>query len=384
MLIVIIAAFLVGCAYKPEPILPANQVKLTSSDSLEVLADKYDVTVKELIEYNGIKYPYHIKVGQILRIPEINDESELELEDRNSGALIGRNAIKPKVVQNLREDYSNEEEEEVASKSAPKNVNGTPMNELAKALEKKRKLEQVSKKIELEQAKNDIKNDESDDIEPIKAPKNKAKTDVKPIETESDDDIEPSNNPNVGKSELNDTTEEPKNEKKEVKKEEPKQEKKEEEKEDFRAPLADFSNITLNPKSKRLRLKAKNNPVVYAVGSGKVFVSPESYPDMGGRVVVVKHDVNGQTFLSIYGGMKDIDPAIVSRKKQFIRAGERLGDLGITKDKQHILNFELMKDNVQIIPGSLIKALRNNVKTVIEQPVKAKKANLPAKKPRKK
>lgn len=368
-----LSVLLVGCSYSPLPELQPNQIRVNATDTLEVLADKYDVTVKELIEYNGVNYPYHIHVGQILRIPEINDEQELAQENSKSGALIGDHAVKKNDNLSSGVNINVPRKQKDVDYSDNSMDSDTPAaNDFAKALKKKLDQKRVAAKIETKEII-DEQNEQSDDndIEPemskdlnkdikktdhmdVKVPVKQTEKQKKQ-ETNDDNDIEPGNEAVKVDEEKDDESLQSKPlEAKQITNRESK----------FIAPLSGFENITVNPKSKTLRLKSKQDPNIYAVEDGEVFVSDKSYPAMGGRMVVIKHKINGTVYLSVYGGMPEINANILNRSKKIIKKGEILGNLGLTKDKKHVLNFELRKENQQISPETMIEAFkRSDVKT---------------------
>ena len=47
----------------------SKKIKIVTGDTLDSISKKYEVTKKELIRFNKIKYPYILKPGNFIKIP---------------------------------------------------------------------------------------------------------------------------------------------------------------------------------------------------------------------------------------------------------------------------------------------------------------------------
>ena len=47
----------------------SKKIKIITGDTLDSISKKYEVTKKELIRFNKIKYPYILKPGKFIKIP---------------------------------------------------------------------------------------------------------------------------------------------------------------------------------------------------------------------------------------------------------------------------------------------------------------------------
>ena len=47
----------------------SKKIKIITGDTLDSISKKYEVTKKELIRFNKIKYPYILKPGKFINIP---------------------------------------------------------------------------------------------------------------------------------------------------------------------------------------------------------------------------------------------------------------------------------------------------------------------------
>ena len=47
----------------------SKKIKIVTGDTLDTISKKYEVTKKELIRFNKIKYPYILKPGKFIKIP---------------------------------------------------------------------------------------------------------------------------------------------------------------------------------------------------------------------------------------------------------------------------------------------------------------------------
>ena len=47
----------------------SKKIKIVTGDTLDSISKKYEVSKKELIRFNKIKYPYILKPGKFIKIP---------------------------------------------------------------------------------------------------------------------------------------------------------------------------------------------------------------------------------------------------------------------------------------------------------------------------
>lgn len=75
--------FLVVPMYGPVKKLDVNQIVVARGDTVYSLAKRYSTTANNIIEMNGLKQPYMLKVGQKLNVPAVpNDKAIVQTVDK--------------------------------------------------------------------------------------------------------------------------------------------------------------------------------------------------------------------------------------------------------------------------------------------------------------
>lgn len=114
----------------------------------------------------------------------------------------------------------------------------------------------------------------------------------------------------------------------------------------FGSPLKQIHRCDFNPRTKIYNLVPEADKNAYAISDGEMFVSDQKYASMGGgQMAVVKHNINGQTYISVYGGLGNVDKSIKQIKK-----GEKIGSVINPAG----LHFELRKGSVPVDATNLV------------------------------
>lgn len=391
-----------GCGISMQYMSPQelehNQIIITSTDTLQSIAYKHKVKLSDLIKYNSLEYPYNIQVGQIISIPDSRPEEEDIKEHSNTieGPTFGPNAVKnassiPATTKQSLSTYSIQPSHITPANPAEEALNKIKNNKIKDSAEYTSKNDNNNDDQENE---NDIQNYETynntktdnnpepNDLEPVSPQERK-----KNISKSTNDNSEKDRNREelAGGSEIVSADEEKENDteagqtiadQKQPKQIEAKIQ------EEFVSPLQSFKNITVG-KKKTLTLKPTKDATVYAVRNGEVITSSKSFPELGGKVVIIKHDYNGQTYLSIYGGFDSINEDIRTGKTKFVNTGQAIGTMGgniggsvgQSSSTTGILHFELRKNQLHVNPEDYISAFKSDNFKVVDNQINVKTNN---------
>lgn len=111
------------------------------------------------------------------------------------------------------------------------------------------------------------------------------------------------------------------------------------------APLKKLKIKSYDPKTKIYKLEGEDKAEVLAIQSGEVFVSDQNYPGMGGKMIIIKHEMEGSVYISIYGGIGDV-VATKGKVGQQALLGRLAGDT---------LHFEMRKGSLPIDAKSVVR-----------------------------
>lgn len=111
------------------------------------------------------------------------------------------------------------------------------------------------------------------------------------------------------------------------------------------APMTPILSTIYDPTTKAYKLTGSQK--IQAIDNGQAIVSNEYHPLMGGKMVIITHEINNIQYMSIYGGLDNI----IVADKAMVTRGQDIGTLvGKT------LHFE-MRENTQPIDAKVLVQL---------------------------
>lgn len=289
----LIILLLSGCGTNHIPLIQ-GQIRVKQGDTLESIAFENNKTVAELIEQNNINQP--LEVGMILHVRNVNQgaNSVQVVKEVQEGVLFGPDAINA--------------QPEVSAISVPAEmVNGNQITE--------NKTEKVKETVIA------VKNDNAKELTATKVEV------VNPIHVKNETQQEKKIEQEDKKSAI------------------------------FEHPLKNETNAQFNKSNKVFKIKPGADTTVYSIGGGEAFVSGQNYPAIGGKMVVVKHNVDGQTYISVYGGLQSVNEKLTTNK--LITKGEIIGSLN-KENGANELHFELRKGSIPIDPRAMIANMQEH------------------------